>query len=448
MKKIMTLVLSAAIMLTAAGCGTSVKTPAASTAASTAATETTKASVAPASKDPVKLRIAWWGGQSRHDYTLKVIEMYKAIHPNVTIEAEYAPFDDYWKKLAPEAAANSLPDIIQMDISYLTQYGSRNQLADLGPFIKSGALNTTDISPNALSGGEVNGKIVAMNLGVNALAMTADMETIKSLGLKAPTNDWTWDDYEALAAKAKEKGKQIGGFAFHHEVFFPYYLRTIDQKMYSADGATLGYTDDKPFIDYFNRYQKWYDAGYFLSLDKESQKKGVAEEDEILLGHSIGTNNWSNQFLAVANLSKTPLELISLPGRNGNKGLFLKPSMYFAVTESSKQKEEAAKFISFFVNDIEANKLIKGDRGVPVSSKVKEALKPILTPNEVKIFDYVAWADKNSSPGDPPNPVGAVEIEKLLRDTSEKILYKKMTVEEAAVKFRKEANAILAKNKK
>jgi multiple sugar transport system substrate-binding protein len=444
MKKVMTLVLSAAIMITAAGCGTSTKTPAASAGAS----ETTKASAAPASKDPVKLRIAWWGGQSRHDYTLKVIELYKAINPNVTIEAEYAPFDDYWKKLAPQAAANSLPDIIQMDISYLTQYGSRNQLADLGPFKKSGALNTADISPNALSGGEVGGKLVAMNLGVNALAMTTDMETIKSLGLTPPTNYWTWDDYEALAAKAKEKGKQIGGFAFHHEVFFPYYLRTVDQKMFSADGATLGYTDDKPFIDYFKRYQKWYDAGYFLSLDKESQKKGVAEEDEIILGHSLGTTGWSNQFLAVAKLSKTPLELVSLPGRNGNKGLFLKPSMYFAVAESSKQKEEAAKFISFFVNDIEANKLIKGDRGVPVSSKVKEALKPILTPNEVKIFDYVAWADKNSSVGDPPNPIGAVEIEKLLRDTSEKILYKKITVEEAAVKFHKEANAILAKNKK
>jgi multiple sugar transport system substrate-binding protein len=444
MKKALTVVLSAALLLTATACGAGDKNPASSpTPAGGEAASTT-----PSTKEPVKLRIAWWGGQARHDYTLKVIDLYKKANPNVTIEAEYAPFDDYWKKLAPQAAANQLPDIIQMDISYLTQYGGRGQLADLAPFTKSGALDVKDISPNALSGGQVNGKLVAMNLGVNALSMTADMETIKKLGLPAPTKDWTWDDYDNLAAKAKDKEKQIGGFAYHHEVFFPYYLRTVDQKMYSADGSTLGYADDKPFIDYFKRYQKWYDHGYFLSLDKEAQKKGVAEEDEIILGNSLGTNGWSNQFLAVANLSKTPLELLPLPGRNGNKGLFLKPSMYFSVTESSKVKEEAAKFISYFVNDVEANKLIKGDRGVPVSSKVKEALKPILTPNEVKIFDYVAWADQNSSPSDPPNPIGAVEIEKLLRDTSEQILYKKISVEDAAVKFRKEANAILAKNKK
>lgn len=398
-------------------------------------------------KEDVKLRIAWWGGQARHDYTLKVIEMYESLNPHVTIEAEYAPFDDYWKKLAPQAAANQLPDIIQMDISYLTQYGGRGQLADLQPLIDSGALDVSDVSPNALSGGEVGGKLVAMNLGVNALDTVLDVDTMKKLGIDIPSDDWTWDDFDKMAAQAKEKGKQVGGFAFHHEVFFPYYLRTVDQQMYSADGKTLGYADDQPFIDYFTRYQNWYDKGYITKLDIEAQRKGVAEEDEILNNISISSNAWSNQFLAVANLvTDRSLELFPLPGRNGNKGLFLKPSMYFSVTESSAQKEEAAKFISFFINDVEANKLIKGDRGVPVAAKVKEALKPLLSTNEVKIFDYVAWAENNSSTMDPPSPIGSVEIEKLLRDLSEEILYKKTTVEAAAKKFREEANAILAKN--
>lgn len=399
------------------------------------------------SKDPVKLRIAWWGGQSRHDYTLKVIEMYESQNPHVTIEPEYAPFDDYWKKLAPQAVAGGLPDIIQMDISYLNQYAGRNQLADLKPFTESGELDVADVSENALSGGEVNGKLVAMNLGVNALQTTFDVETMKKNGIDIPSKEWTWDDMDKMGAQAKEKGLQIGGFAYRHDVFFPYYLRTIGQKMYSADGKTIGYSDDQPFIDYFTRYQKWYDNGYILSLDKEAQKKGVAEEDEIVLGNSISGTGWSNQFLAVANLvTDRPLELNPMPGPGTKEGLFLKPSMYFSVTETSKHKEEAAKFISFFINDIEANKLIKGERGVPVSAKVKEALKPLLSENEAKIFDYVTWAEANSTPGDPPNPIGAVEIEKLLRDLSERILFKKISIEDAAAEFRKEANAILARS--
>jgi multiple sugar transport system substrate-binding protein len=126
----------------------------------------------------------------------------------------------------------------------------------------------------------------------------------------------------------------------------------------------------------------------------------------------------------------------------------MKPSMYFSITSNSKVKDEAARFVDFFVNDIEANKIIKGERGVPVSSKVKEALKPLLTPEETKVFDYVSWAEKNSSPNDPPDPVGAAEIRTMLKDMAEQVLYKKISAEDAAAKFKKDASAILAKNKK
>jgi multiple sugar transport system substrate-binding protein len=100
------------------------------------------------------------------------------------------------------------------------------------------------------------------------------------------------------------------------------------------------------------------------------------------------------------------------------------------------------------INDIEGNKIMKGERGVPISSKVQEAIKPLLTPEEQKVVDYVAWAGKNTSSDNPIDPVGAVEVTKLLTDMSQQILYKKISLEEAAAKFRKDATAILAKNKK
>ena len=198
--------------------------------------------------------------------------MYESQNPHVTIEPEYAPFDDYWKKLAPQAVAGGLPDIIQMDISYLNQYAGRNQLADLKPFTESGELDVADVSENALSGGEVSGKLVAMNLGVNALQTTFDVETMKKNGIDIPSRNGpgtTWTRW----GPSQRKGLQIGGFAYRHDVFFPYYLRTIGQKMYSADGKTIGYSDDQPFIDYFTRYQKWYDNGYILSWTRKPRRR-------------------------------------------------------------------------------------------------------------------------------------------------------------------------------
>ncbi|MFX3631603.1 MAG: ABC transporter substrate-binding protein [Candidatus Pristimantibacillus sp.] len=412
-------------------------------ASSPAATEAAKDK----EPEPVTLRITWWGGQARHDYTLKVIEQYTALNPHVKIEPEYASFDDHWKKLAPQVAANNLPDIIQMDISYLSQYGSRGQLEDLQPFIDNGILDASSVSEAALSGGKVDNKLFAFNLGSNALLSVIDKAMLESAGGTMPTESWTWDDFTKLGPALKSQGKILTQ-DLRHDVFFPFYLRGKGQHMYAADGSGLGYTDDKLFIDFYTQYKSWYDNGYLLALDKLAQKKGTPEDGELELGNAVSTWGWSNQYILSSTVAKRPFEILPVPGWNENKALFLKPSMFFSISKNSKVKDEAAKFISFWTNDIEANKIIMGERGVPVSSKVKDALKPLLTPEQTKVFEYVAWAEQNSSQMDPPNPVGAVEVDKLLKDTAEQILYNKLTVEAGAAKFREEANKIFAAAKK
>jgi multiple sugar transport system substrate-binding protein len=439
MKKALPFIVSLSLLLIAAGCGgNSVPSGGASSAKSEP--------VATASK-PVKLRFSWWGGQTRHNATLKVIELYQQKNPNVKIEGEYASFDDYWKKLAPQAAANDLPDIIQMDDGYVSQFGGRGQLEDLRPYMTSGKIDVSNITPGYLKIGEYDGKQYQLTLGVNALAATMDPEIVKKAGGTMPDKQWTWDDMEALGAKLKANGKMLAD-RVDYKVWFPYYLRSIDQRIYSPDGASLGYSDDKYFVDYFKRYQKWYDAGYVLSLDKLGQKKFTPEDDEMVMGNASSYLAWSNQFVAWSAAAKRPLEIVPFPGPNANKGLFLKSSQALSLSKNSKNKDEAIKFINFFINDIEAEKIIKGERGVPINTKVQEALKPILTPEEKKVFDFVAWAEKNSSPNDPPVPVGSVEVFKLMQDISDQILYKKISIEDGAAKFRKEANAILVKNKK
>lgn len=450
MKKTRSALVLLALVISIMGCGSNNNKEAASSAPATSSPASTSEASPTASaddkKEPVTLRVAWWGGQARHDYTLKVIELYESLNPHIKIEPEYASFDDHWKKLAPNAAAGNLPDVIQMDISYLSQYGGRGQLEDLTPFTQNGTLNVSDISEASLSGGKLGNELFAMNLGSNALLAVIDKAMLEKAGGTMPAQEWKWDDVTKLGPIMKAQGKLLMA-DLRHDVFFPFYLRGQNQHMYAADGTSLGYTDDKPFIDFYTMYKSWYDNGNLLSLDKLAQKKGTPEDGELELGNAVSTFGWSNQYILSSSVAKRPFEILPVPGWNDNKALFLKPSMFFSISKNSKAKEEAAKFISFWVNDIDANKIIMGERGVPVSSKVKEALKPNLTPDQVKVFDYVAWAEQNSSQMDPPNPVGAVEVDKLLKDTAEQILYNKVSIEEGAAKFREEANKILAKNK-
>ena len=49
--------------------------------------------------EKVTIRFSWWGADTRHEATLKVMDMYMKKHPNVTIEGEYGAFDSFYQKL-------------------------------------------------------------------------------------------------------------------------------------------------------------------------------------------------------------------------------------------------------------------------------------------------------------------------------------------------------------
>jgi multiple sugar transport system substrate-binding protein len=394
----------------------------------------------------VTLRVAWWGGQPRHDYTMKVIEMYEKKNPNVKIVAEYSNWDDYWKKLAPMAAASQLPDVIQMDTAYLFQYGKKDLLEDLTPYTAGGTIDTSSIGQYAISGGLMAEKLYGFTLGSNVLTVITNDDMLDETGIKVDDENWTWNDFEKIALDVQKGTGEYGTNGMNPaHVFFPYYLRTQGERFYNEDGTGLGYSDDQFFIEYFKRQLLLVDANAFPTPDVEAHIKGL-EDEFIVAGEAAMTWNWSNQFSAFAGSTQSSLSLKLPPEQAKEKALFLRPSMFFSIPKSSKQKEEAAKFIDFFVNNIEANRLIKGDRGVPVSSKVVKAIKPELAEEETKIFDYVEKASRNVSASDSPDPLGSAEVIKVLQDISEQILFKKISPEDGARLFREKAEKILGMN--
>ena len=71
--------------------------------------------------------------------------------------------------------------------------------------------------------------------------------------------------------------------------------------------------------------------------------------------------------------------------------------MFFSVAETSPHKELAVEFIDFFINDVEANKILFAERGVPISAKVREGLEPLLTDVQVQMFNYLNLITQHSS---------------------------------------------------
>ncbi len=399
--------------------------------------------------EEINLRISWWGSDFRNDATIQVIHMYEQLNPHVNIEYDYSAFNEYWKKLAPSAAGNVLPDIIQMDISYLSEYGTLDLLEDLSPYIKSGLIDTSSISEINLSGGKLGEKLYGFNLGINALNSVYDPEVLKAQGIQPPEMDWTWDDFEKMGEqlKAQGDGTYLGTY-LTPEQFFAYYLRQNDASLFSSNGINLGYNDDQLFIEYFGRMQRLTQEKLIFEPDIWTQDINKPDQDPFYKGQALLGWGYSNQFISMVQRYGKPLVIAPMPGPDNDRGLFLKPGMFFSVSKSSKHKDEAAKFINFFVNDLEANKILKGERGVPVSSAIKEQMKPFLEPELAQVFEYIDWVEQNSSPMDSPDPVGASEVTSVLREMYDLLMFNQITPEKAAEQFRIQAEEILNRNRK
>lgn len=398
---------------------------------------------------PVKLSITWWGSQSRHDYTKKILDLYTSKNPNVTFETTPAGWDGYFDKLSALAAGDNMPDIIQMDYSYMDTFTKNNMLADLNEFVKDKTLDMSNADPNLVDTGKINNKLTGVAISSTVLTIAYNPDVFNKAGVALPTSDWKWSDFEKDMITIKEKTGSYGIDKMEDYNLFPYWARQFGKNLYSADGTKLGYDDDKIFVDYVNMIQRLQNAGALATPDEWTQIATKGKEAQpVVLGTGGATLEWANYPTIVAK-SNPNLKLVTPPkSDNDAKALWNKPSMFFSVANTSEHKRESAKFINWLVNDEEANKIMMAERGIPASSKVREALKPLLSQQQKEMFEYTDNAVKLSSKCDPPEPAGVAEVRKVMTDCINSVLYKKSSPEDAAKTFRQKANEILARNSK
>lgn len=407
--------------------------------------------VPPEELEPVELRIAWWGGDSRATKTIAVIEMFQELYPHITMLYEFSGWDDHWTKLATQAAGGNLPDIMQHDYARISEWVSNELLMPLDPFADSGTLDFTNVADTTLAGGRIDGTLYGVNLGTNALDMEIAVDLLEQAGLDMPASDWSWDDFEELCAAINDS-LGIWGYAgnslFHDHMWKQVYM-SKGEWVFSQDGKALGYDDDQPAIDQLTRVLRMFAAGTAQTLEEAEARAGEApEQGPMVTSEAVMAFGWSNFIVSQwENMGEDRL-LKSWPiPRSGDlPAVYIKPSMFFSITRDANYPEEAAMFINFFTNSIPANAILMADRGVPVASQVKEGMKGFLTQSQQEMFDYLSLVESDSQPVPPPDPVGWADVRDnvFYPEFHDPVLYGLITPEEGAATFREMANEILA----
>ena len=148
-----------------------------------------------------------------------------------------------------------------------------------------------------------------------------------------------------------------------------------------------------------------------------------------------GGSNLLSAFQAAAPKG-TEIGVTTIPTSNPKKSNFIHPSMFFSVSASTKNPDEAVAVLNYLINSLEANNILLGERGVPASAHIADMIAEKLDEPEQKAADFVRNVIvPNSSAIDPPDPEGSIALAKALTDILEKVAYGDYTAQEAAEEY-------------
>jgi multiple sugar transport system substrate-binding protein len=413
----------------------------------------TEASSSEPTEEVIELRVAWWGSQARHDRTVEMIELYEEQNPNIKISYEFSGWSDYWTKLNTQAAGGNLPDVVQHDYMYLSDWVSRDLLLPLDDFIDSGVIDLSDVADASVEGGRVGGILYAMNAGNGTQAFVLDVDAFEEAGMELPAQDWTWSEFEdtVLALHEKLGVWGIGATLLGDNQIWKSYHLGLGEWAYSDDGTQLGYDDDQAWVEFIEMILRLQDAGAIPTREEEVALAEEVETRPIVSGDSAMEPIWANQLVAVwtAAGETRNFKLYHLPRPEGGQpSNYVYPNMFWAVTSQAQHPEEAARFIDWYTNSVEANQILLGERGVPISSVIRDSLLSELTAAEREAVEFLGVVDADCSPVPPVDPAGNSDVvgNVYMPEFADPVMYGIISPEEGAARLREMANEILAQN--
>jgi multiple sugar transport system substrate-binding protein len=126
-------------------------------------------------------------------------------YPNVKVTDQFTPITswaDYIDKLVTQVASGKAPDLIHIATEGVELSIRKHLVIPLDEF-KGGSSGEllNDIDPVLLKSFTVDGKLYLVPVAWNNMMIYYNTKVFKDAGISRPPDDWTWDDFLALAKR-------------------------------------------------------------------------------------------------------------------------------------------------------------------------------------------------------------------------------------------------------
>jgi multiple sugar transport system substrate-binding protein len=390
-----------------------------------------------------ELALAWWGNPTRNKNTEAMIAAYTQANPNVKISAQPGEFNSYWDKLATQTAGGQAPDIIQMDMNYISEYGTRGALLDLKD------VDTSKFVEGTVESGRIDDKLVGVNAGINSALFFANPKVFEKAKMDLPDDTtWTWDQMMEISAEVASKaGVPVGAAGLvGHDAAFGTFVRQQGKELFTPDGLGFDVAEAQAWYDLMVKGQKAKALGTPEQISEEGGKP--LDQSALVVGDAAMMWSNSNQLEAISNAAggdylMEPLRGPSMTGKATERKTWYKASMLWSASAKTQNPEAVVGWINWFANNPEAANIDKAERGIPPNSEILAAVQSSLSPAQQRVAKYITdiKTEVANTPIAPP-PGGGTIAEILLRHGID-ALFGRASTAQAAQKFVDELNSNL-----
>ena len=394
--------------------------------------------------EEVTLDFAFWGNDVRAEMYNEAIAVFNEEYPNITVNPTFLAWDGYWEKRQTEAAGKNLPDVFQMDMTYVRQYSDNGLILDLTPYV-GGLIATDGYDESVLDIASINDTIAGMPVSTNAIGMFENVVLTDEVGVEPfPGGDWeAYDEwlYEARDA-AEAAGLDVWGGADPTGFIQPFELalRSQGKSVFTEDGE-VGFTKDD-LADFWNRGGSLREDGVVTPQQRIAEVAPMGAFDSASALTEIVWDNFGAPYLANLGEAYPDLNLVAPPvTKEGAKDLYKKAGMLLSGAASTDHPEAAAAFIDFLVNSPEVGAIFGTNRGMPASQSQLDGVE--LDKTAQQIIDYEESIADRVGDAPPVPVVGYGSVEAKFKALGQELGFGTITVDEAVDQLFTEIDVIL-----
>lgn len=171
-----------------------------------------------AAQDNVTLQVTVWLGDAEFQAMEELGARFTEANPGVSIEYINIVDGGPWgrDKLQQMIAGGTAPDLMMMNTGQFEAFGSRDALANLDERIAADAYDMSIYWPAAVEGCKIDGAVYGLPKDISDHVTYLNTDLFEAAGVELPSNEWTWDEFRAIATQLTDAGNEKWGTSIHN----------------------------------------------------------------------------------------------------------------------------------------------------------------------------------------------------------------------------------------